>query len=163
MQCEKLGSGGGVQVERSPMEAEVLGSIPSIGWTFFAAFQSSLWFSASVSATLGHQAFPSLCLSSTRCLANIFFLCFFSACKLCKVNKCSFSIFVLYLPDTALLEPSINMKLLLCGSVEQPKTKSWSLHQKWVQDQFVHLELYEAHCSISIGWHLLLMSKSHLQ
>ena len=33
--CEKLdsagGGGGGVRVERSPMEADVLGSIPSIG------------------------------------------------------------------------------------------------------------------------------------
>ena len=47
-----------------------------------------------------------------------------SVSKLYKVNKWSFPFFVLSIYLTP-LEPSINMKLLLCGHAEQPKITNW--------------------------------------
>ena len=77
---------------------------------------------------LGHRAFPFFCLSSTTFLFNtnlsFLFLLFSSyVCKLFKVKKVlCLSLFSIYL---TLLEPSINMILLLCGPVEQAKKIIW--------------------------------------
>ena len=70
---------------------------------------------------LGHWVFLSFSLSCTACYVNTYTSFLFFVCVqvvLSKTNVLSLSLFSIYL---TLLEPSINMKLLLCGSVEEKK------------------------------------------
>ena len=105
-----IGRGGGVGVECSPKDAEVLGSIPGVDGNFY--FLSSHQFSTSVSVTLTldiglsyRSVFP---LQFAKLTTGHFFpvlpILSSSVCKLYKVNNCSFCLYSLSL---SLLEPSI--------------------------------------------------------
>ena len=98
--------GGGVGVECSATDTEVLGSIPKTS-VFTKIFQSSHWFFSFNfwDTHLGRRTFISFLYSllshylsffPSSSSSSLLFLCVQDY----KVNKCSFSISVLYLPDT---------------------------------------------------------------